>query len=88
MPYLNYHRPCYFSKEEIDNKGTIRKTYPYDLVMTPYEKLRSLPNATAYLKPRVNFFDLDKDVMKLTDLEAAKIMKREKEKLFSKIFSE
>lgn len=58
-PYLNYHRPCLFALEHVDAKGKIRKTYPAEKVATPYEKLKSLPNAAAYLKAGVSFEQLD-----------------------------
>ena len=41
-PYVNFHRPCYFSIEEIDAKGKIRKRYPHQLIMTPFDKLKAL----------------------------------------------
>ncbi len=45
LPYLNYHRPCYFPSEETDAKGKVRKRYRHADLMTPYEKLKSLPGA-------------------------------------------
>ncbi len=45
-PYVNFHRPCLFAETITDAKGRSRKRYPYKLVMmTPYEKLKSLHNA-------------------------------------------
>src|SRR5690606_29666892 len=58
-PYLNYHRPCWFPEETIDSKGRRRKHYSRHHLMTPYEKLKSLPDAEAYLKPGITFEDLD-----------------------------
>ena len=49
-PYLNFHRPCLFPVDEVDAKGRVRKRYPHANVMTPYEKLKSLPNAAACLE--------------------------------------
>ncbi len=49
-PYLNYHRPCYFPSEEIDAKGKLRKRYRRQDILTPYEKLKSVPGAAACLK--------------------------------------
>ncbi len=40
--YLNFHRPCYFPVMETDKKGKQRKRYPYEAMMTPYEKLTTL----------------------------------------------
>ena len=58
-PYINYHRPCFFPLTVTDHKGKQLKTYPYEKMMTPYEKLKSLPEATSYLKPGATFEQLD-----------------------------
>lgn len=87
-PYLNFHRPCYFAKIIQDDKGKERKTYPYELMMTPYEKLKSLPHATQYLKPKMSFEVLDKQMLQMTDLEAASELNHARNKLFKKIFDE
>lgn len=42
--YINFHRPCYFSSTITDDKGKQKKKYHYRDMMTPYEKLRSLPS--------------------------------------------
>jgi len=34
----------------IDHKGKQKKRYPYAQMMTPYEKLKSLPNVEQHLK--------------------------------------
>ena len=89
IPYLNFHRPCYFVEIKTDPKtGKQKKIYPYKLMMTPYEKLKSLPDVVLYLKSSINFNDLDQKAMELSDLEAAKQLKTAKEKLFSKVFPE
>lgn len=87
VPYINFHRPCFFAEEKIDEKGKIKKIYPYKKIMTPYEKLKSLPNAEQYLQDKINFIDLDKEALQLTDLESAKQMKNQRKILFNKIFS-
>jgi transposase InsO family protein len=48
--YLNYHRPCQTPRyalptESIDAKGKCRKHDRYQDLMTPYDKLKSLPQA-------------------------------------------
>ena len=50
-PYLNFHRPCLFAEEVVDAKGKRRKRYPYANLMTPYDKLKSLPDAVRFLNP-------------------------------------
>ena len=83
VPYLNFHRPCYFPEIKINKKGKEIKTYPYENIMTPYEKLKSLPDAEKYLKPNVNFECLDKQSVAITDLEAAQNLRQAQKNLFS-----
>ena len=85
-PYLNFHRPCYFAEITIDAKGKEKKTYPYRCMMTPYEKLKSLPRSISYLKTGVSFEILDKQMLAKTDLQAAKSMKLAQSELFRQIF--
>jgi transposase InsO family protein len=83
IPYINYHRPCHYPVVTIDEKtGKQHKIYPYANMMTPYEKLKSLPNAEQYLKLGIKFRELDIVATKDTDLEAAKKAKLAREKLF------
>jgi hypothetical protein len=86
VPYLNYHRPCYFPKTIMNEKGKIKKKYVYQDIMTPYEKLKSLPNAQQYLKPQITFKQLDQEATAINDLQAAQRLQIEKDKLFKKIF--
>lgn len=86
VPYLNFHRPCYFAKVVIDEKGKERKTYPYENMMTPYDKLKSLEQAQDYLKPEITFDKLEKQAMALTDLEAAAAVQKAQKELFQKVF--
>ena len=85
-PYINYHRPCFFAEVVVDEKGKQRKRYPYDQMMTPYEKLKSLPNATCYLKPGMTFKHLDEMAHKISDNVAAEQLQKAKIKLFQTIF--
>jgi len=57
--YINFHRPCFFAVPVLDSRGKIKKTYPYKEVMTPYEKLRSIPQAQSHLKAGVTLQQLD-----------------------------
>ncbi len=85
-PYLNFHRPCFFPEIKTNSKGKQIKTYPYRCMMTPYEKLKSLPNADQYLKSHITFKMLDDIAYKMSDNEAAKQLNEEKAKLFKTIF--
>jgi transposase InsO family protein len=84
-PYLNFHRPCFFPTEAIDAKGRLRKRYPYATMTTPYEKLKSLPEATQYLKPGVTFEDLDAIAYAISDNEAARRLNEARATLFRSI---
>lgn len=84
-PYLNFHRPCFFPEIILDDKGRQRRRYPYEHMNTPYEKLKSLPNAATYLKPGQTFAELDAIACSVTDTEAAEQLNRERKKLFALI---
>jgi transposase InsO family protein len=81
-PYLNFHRPCFFPETRIDNKGKQRKIYRYENMMTPYDKLKSLPNTKDYLKPGVSFEILDKLAHEISDNQAADQLQKARQKLF------
>ena len=55
-PFLNHHRACLFAVEVEGANGRRRRKYPRELVMTPYEKLRSLPGADGFLKRKGGLF--------------------------------
>jgi len=84
-PYLNFHRPCFFPEEIIDARGKRRKRYPYANLMTPYDKLKSLPDASQYLKPGVTFKQLDDIALQCSDNEAARRLNQARDKLFRTI---
>jgi transposase InsO family protein len=84
-PYLNFHRPCLFSEVIEDVKGKRRKRYPYELLMTPYDKLKSLPNATQYLKPGTTFQQLDDIALQHSDNDAARQLNEARAELFENI---
>jgi transposase InsO family protein len=81
-PYINFHRPCLFPETITDAKGRQRKRYPYKLMMTPYEKLKSLPQAEQYLKPGIRFQDLDALAASISDNDSAQCLNDAKAKLF------
>ena len=86
-PYVNFHRPCLFAETITDAKGRQRKRYPYKLMMTPYEKLKSLPVAEQYLKRGITFHDLDAQANATSDNEAAQRMNDARAVLFTTIFN-
>jgi hypothetical protein len=81
--YLNYHRPCLFAEDKIDKLGKVKKKY--NIVMTHYEKFKSLENAGRYLKDGLTFEELDKIAYAESDNEFAKKMMTAKDELFKKI---
>ena len=85
-PYINFHRPCLFAETITDAKGRQRKRYPYQWMMTPYEKLKSLPEAKQYLRPGITFNDLDVEATALSDNDAARGMNEARAILFKTIF--
>ena len=84
-PYLNFHRPCYFAVEEIDAKGKIRKTYPHDQIMTPWERLKTIPTYEAYLKPGTTAHSLEHEANAMSDNDAARRLQEARKRLFQSI---
>ncbi len=87
-PYINFHRPCFFPEIITDEKGKQKKIYEYKNMMTPYDKLKSLPDSEKYLKQEVTFSALDEFAMKMSDKESAELLLKERQKLFSEIFNQ
>jgi len=83
--YLNYHRPCGFATIKVDGKGKEKKKY--DTYMTPYEKLKSIPNVRDYLKEGISLEMLDEIAYKESDVEFALKMQKAKDKLFEEIIN-
>lgn len=84
-PYVNFHRPCFFAESVTDEKGKTRKRYRLKDMMTPYDKLKSMPQAADALKPRVTFDDLDRLATAISDNEAAQRLNEARKKLFQSI---
>jgi transposase InsO family protein len=84
-PYINFHRPCFFPVTTIDHKGKVKKTYPYQEVMTPYEKLKSLLQAESYLRPGVTLEKLETIANQMSDNQFAERMVKARSNLFGQI---
>lgn len=82
-PYLNYHRPCGFATSTFDRKGKEKKIY--ETYMTPYEKLKSLKNASGYLKRHIFFEDLDIKSFEKSDTEFALKMNEAKAIMYKRL---
>jgi len=87
-PYINYHRPCFFPVTKTNAKGKQVKTYPYEAMMTPFEKFKSLDDAHQYLKPGITMEELDEIAMTINDNEAAQRLKEAKQQLFKTIIEQ
>lgn len=84
IPYLNFHRPCAFPEVTVLKNGKKKITYPPENYMTPYEKLKSLPNWQQYLRPGVTEEMLEAQANAKSPNQAGKEMqeaKRELEKI-------
>lgn len=84
-PYINFHRPCLFAETITDAKGKERKKYRYENMNTPYEKLKSLPDAVEFLKPCITFEQLDAQAAKMSDNDAALALNNARKILFQTI---
>ena len=51
----------------IDQKGKVKKKYPYEKINTPYEKLKSLPRVETYLRPGITLDKLDAIANQMSD---------------------
>ena len=78
VPYLNFHRPCGYRVTDISPKGKRTHKYPKDGYMMPYQKLKSLSNASQYLKPGLSFELLDIQAYAMSDTQWAESMNIEK----------
>lgn len=77
-PYLNFHRPCGFAVLVKSGKGRVRRRYPANGYMTPFEKLCSLPDWQQYLKPGITEQLLRRRAARLSDTQAAELMQKAK----------
>jgi transposase InsO family protein len=84
-PYINFHRPCFFPVSVVNHRGRIKKTYPYEEVMTPYERLSNVPGAERYLRPGLTLEQLGAIADQMSDNEFAERMVNARSKLFEQI---
>jgi hypothetical protein len=70
-PYLNFHRPCGFATVNVDARGKHKRLYRLDDYATPYQKLKSLPEAVDNLKPGISMEALDRKAAAMSDTEFA-----------------
>jgi hypothetical protein len=80
---LNYHRICAYATDYADKRGKIRKKYETNT--TPYERLKSLPNAEQFLKSGISFAQLDKVAYYESDNECAEKMEKAKKEVLKNL---
>ena len=73
-PYLNYHRPRRFPGRRAGPTARLRTDRRKTCVLTPYERLKSLPDAASCLKPGTTFADLDAIATAVSDNDAARAL--------------
>ena len=81
-PYVNFHRPCFFPRPSQMPTGKERKRYRYKDMNTPYEKLKSIPDASQYLKRGITVEQLDAIASRISDNEAALALNHARRQLF------
>lgn len=86
-PFINLHRPCLFATEIADARkpGRVRKVYRHADVMTPLDKLASLPQALQNLRPTVPLHTLQAQARSISDLHAALRVNEARQALFKTI---
>jgi len=84
-PYINFHRPCFFPVSVIDHRGKVKKSYPYEEMRTPYEKLRLLSEAENYLRPGITLKRLEAVANQMSDNQFAERMVKAHSNLFQQI---
>ena len=84
-PYVNFHRPCFFPETITDANGKERTRYRYEDMKTPYEKLKSVPDARQYLKVGITVEHLDALASRMSDNEAAVALNHARRTLFQTI---
>ncbi len=68
-----------------DAKGRRKRRYRDQDVATPYERLKSLPDAEGHLRPGVTFEQLDAVALAQTDIDAAAAVNAARDDLFRRI---
>ena len=84
-PYLNFHRPSGFATMVPDPKKPGRLKPVYDTYLTPFEKLKMIPNVERYLKTPQTMSLLEQFAKQMSDNEAAEGMQKAKKELFKTI---
>lgn len=85
--YINYYRPSIFPEIVRSKKNKEVKKYSYKNTMTPFNKLKSIPNFQNYLKPNFPLLDLETLLSNHSVNEFTERVVKAHTKLFDVIFS-
>lgn len=77
--YLNFHRPCGFATNYVDKKGKVKKKY--ERYLTPFEKLKAIPEVENHLKLGVTLGSLEAVSRKESDNISAEKLQKARKKL-------
>lgn len=81
-PFLNFHHPCMFATEVTDQNGRVRKSYRFQDVVTPFDRLKSIPGVERSLRPGVTIEQLEAEATAVSDLDAATALNEARRRLF------
>jgi len=84
-PFLNFHRPCAFATNTVNEKGKVKKIYKSCDYVTPVDRLLAIPNVEKYLKDGVTIDELKKQKLEQSHFEAAEEVSEARKKLFAKM---
>jgi len=85
--YINYYRPSIFPEIVRSGKNKEVKKYKYKNTMTPFSKLKSIPNFQNYLKPNFPLLDLETFLSNHSVNDFTERVVKAQAKLFDGIFS-
>ena len=85
--YINYYRPSIFPEIVRSKKNKEVKKYEYKNTMTPFNKLKSIPNFRNYLKPNFPLLDLETFLSNHSVNDFTERVVKAHTKLFDGIFS-
>ncbi|KAF0143038.1 MAG: putative integrase catalytic subunit [Ignavibacteria bacterium] len=85
--YINCYRPSIFPEIILSRKNKEIKKYKYKNTMTPFEKLKVIPNFRIFLKPSFPLLDLETFLSNHSVNDYTERMVKAQDKLFDGIFS-
>ena len=71
--------------DTLEAKGKIRKTYPRELIMTPFQRLQSIDHYTQHLKAGITAARLEHQATSMSNNQAAQQVQQARKRLFQSI---